>query len=102
SLSGNTVSVCAAIGTPRLLRPSGLVEAGGAVVGCSDVPDGENAASLGKARFLLDATNSLLEDGGDLGWSGFLVGGVRSSLYRRDIKDSWNRVSSLQSEEKFG
>jgi hypothetical protein len=31
------------------------------------VPDGEDAASLGEGALFLDTTDSLLEDGGDLG-----------------------------------
>lgn len=47
---------------------------------CSDVPDRQNATSLGEVGLLLDATDALLEDGRDLGRCGLL--GICASLYR--------------------
>jgi hypothetical protein len=43
------------------------------------IPDRKNTASLGKARLLLDTTDALLQNGGDLGRGGLGVGGVESS-----------------------
>ena len=47
-------------------------------VRCSDIrlPDRKNTASLSEAGLLLHATDSLLEDGGDLGRGGLGVGGI--------------------------
>jgi hypothetical protein len=42
---------------------------------CS-LPDGENAASLGEGALLLDTTDSLLEDGRDLGGRGLRISGI--------------------------
>ncbi len=52
------------------------------VVVLKNVPDRQNAASLGKVGLLLDAANPLLEDGRDLGWGGLL--GVCAGLEGRD------------------
>lgn len=40
----------------------------------SDVPDRQNATSLGEVGLLLDAADSLLEDGRDLGRGGLSFG----------------------------
>ena len=48
-----------------------------------NVPDRQDAASLGKAGLLLDAADSLLENGRDLGRGGLRFG-VCAGLERRD------------------
>lgn len=40
------------------------------------IPDGKNAAGLGKASLLLHTTDPLLKDGGDLSRRGLRVGGI--------------------------
>lgn len=50
---------------------------------CLNVPDRQNATSLGETRLLLDAADTLLEDGGDLGGSGLGIG-VGACLYGAD------------------
>ena len=42
------------------------------------IPDGKNTTSLSEVGLLLDTTNSLLEDGRDLGGSSLGIGGVES------------------------
>lgn len=61
----------------------------------SDIPDGENAASLGKASLLLDTADPLLEDGRDLGGRGLRVGGVGAGLYRGSVDHCGCGISSL-------
>lgn len=56
---------------------------GALVVFCLNVPDRQNATSLGETRLLLDAADALLEDGGDLGGSSLGVG-VGACLYGAD------------------
>lgn len=63
--------------------------------GGSDVPDGEDAASLGKASFLLDTADPLLEDGRDLGGRRLRVGSVGPGLYRGGVDDRRCGISSL-------
>lgn len=59
---------------------SGLVSGGVAVAKTElcveNVPDRQDATSLGKAGLLLDAADSLLEDGRDLGRRSLRLGGV--------------------------
>ena len=43
------------------------------------IPDGEDTASLGKASLFGDATDSLLQDGGDLSGGRFRIGGICAS-----------------------
>ena len=53
-----------------------------------NVPDGEDAAGLSEVGLLLDTTDSLLEDGRDLGGSGLGVGvgaGLDGGNYRCGI-----------------
>jgi hypothetical protein len=45
------------------------------------VTDRQDTASLGKVGFLLDTTNSLLEDGGNFGWRGLSISCVASDLF---------------------
>ncbi len=49
-----------------------------------NIPDRENAASLGEAGLLLNTANSLLEDGRNLGRRS-LCFGIRADLYRGDV-----------------
>ena len=63
--------------------------------GGSDVPDGEDAASLGKASFLLDTADPLLEDGRNLGRRRLRVGSVGAGLYRGSIEHCGSGVASL-------
>jgi len=55
------------------------------MLGIVDLPNGENTPSLGKASFLLDASNSLFEDGGDFGWRGFGIGSIASDLFTSGV-----------------
>lgn len=53
-----------------------------------NVPDGEDTAGLGEVGLLMDTTDSLLEDGRDLGGSGLGVGvgaGLDGGNYRCGI-----------------
>lgn len=50
---------------------------------CSNIPDRQDATSLGETRLLLDAADALLEDGRDLGGSGLGIG-VGACLYGAD------------------
>lgn len=43
------------------------------------IPDSEDTSGLGEARLFLNTTDSLLEDGGDLGGGGLGVGGIAAS-----------------------
>lgn len=61
----------------------------------SDIPDGEDAASLGKASLLLDTADPLLEDGRDLGGRRLRVGGVGAGLYRGSVDHCRCGISSL-------
>lgn len=70
--TGNTVTVI-------LVSPSASISI---CVLQSSVPDGEDTAGLSEAVLLLDATDPLLEDGGDLGGGGLRIGGVGSDLLR--------------------
>lgn len=47
---------------------------------CVNVPNRQDATSLGEVGLLLDATDALLEDGRNLGRCGLL--GICASLYR--------------------
>ena len=40
------------------------------------IPDGKDTSSLGKTSFLLNTTDSLLEDRGDLSGRGLGLGGI--------------------------
>lgn len=46
---------------------------------CASIPDGEDTAGLGETGLLLDTTDPLLEDGGDLGGGGLSVGSIAAS-----------------------
>lgn len=63
--------------------------------GLPNVPDGEDAASLGKASFLLDTANPLLEDGRNLSRRRLRVGSVGTGLYRGSVEDRRCGISSL-------
>ena len=45
-----------------------------------NVPNGQNATGLGETSLLLDTTDALLQDGGDLGGLGLGLGGVGTGL----------------------
>lgn len=64
-----------------LLRPepSSFVTRGGPFV-VINAPDGENTSSLGEAGFLLNASDSLFEDGGDFGGGGLRISSVAPNL----------------------
>lgn len=53
------------------------------MVSCFNIPDRQNATSLSETRLLLDAADTLLEDGRDLGGSSLGVG-VGACLYGGD------------------
>jgi len=59
-----------------------------------DIPDGENTTSFGEIRFFLDATDSLLENRGDLSGRCLCVD-VGSGLYRSSVEDCWCGISCL-------
>jgi len=46
-------------------------------------PDGQDATCLGDIAVFFDARDTLLEDGGDLGWRSLRLGGVASNVFRR-------------------
>jgi hypothetical protein len=45
-----------------------------------DVPDGQNTTGLGETSLLLNTTDALLKDGGNLGGLGLGLGGVGTDL----------------------
>ena len=45
-----------------------------------DVPNGQNATGLSETSLLLNTTDALLQDGGDLGGLGLGLGGVGTDL----------------------
>jgi hypothetical protein len=55
------------------------------------IPDGKDAASLSKARLLLNTSNALLKDGRNLGRGSLGVGGVEAST----VDDSRCGISDL-------
>jgi hypothetical protein len=62
-----------------------------------DLPNREDAASLSETRFLLDATNSLLENRRDLGGRCLCVG-VGAGLYRAGAEGCGCGISCLRSQ----
>lgn len=69
--------------------------------GKGDVPDGKDTSSLSKASFLLNTTDSLLKDGGNLGGSGLGLRCVRTNLLGGSVDGPGNSRASLQGEVKF-
>ena len=81
---------------------------GGAQAGsCLNIPDRQDATSLGETRLLLDAADTLLEDGGDLGGSGLGIG-VGACLYGGDGGGSasclwlWGKIGWLARRSESG
>ena len=58
------------------------------------IPDGEDAASLSEARLLLDATDALLEDGGNLSRGGLV--GVGTGLHGGAVQGGGCGISDLR------
>lgn len=61
-----------------------------------DVPNGQNATSLGETSLLLDTTDALLQDGGDLGGLGLGLGGVGANLLRGTGEGAGNSRADLK------
>jgi hypothetical protein len=59
-----------------------------------DVPNRQDTTSLGETRLFLNTTDSLFENGGNLGGSGLRIGGVGSDT----VEGSWCDGSSLDQE----
>lgn len=68
----------------------------------SDLPDGKDTTSLGETSLLLDTTNSLLEDGGDLSGSWLGLSGVGSDLLGHSGQGAGSTGSDLQAEQPLG
>lgn len=66
----------------------------GALMRCS-VPDGEDTTGLGEGVLLLDATDALLQDGGDLGGGGLSIGSVGAGGGERRGAGLWWEKSSV-------
>lgn len=66
----------------------------GALVWCG-VPDGEDTTGLGEGVLLLDATDALLQDGGDLGGGGLSIGGVGAGSGERRGAGLWEQKWSV-------
>lgn len=60
-----------------------------------NIPDGENASSLGKTGLFLYTSNTLFKDGGDLSRSSFRIGSVGSDLFGGSGKGCYSTGSSL-------
>lgn len=66
------------------------------------VPDGKDTSSLSKTSFLLNTTDSLLQDGGDLGGRGLGLGSVGTDLLGGTSQRAGDsRASLIGSEGKF-
>lgn len=71
--------------TPSLESCSVGAGGGGGV----SVPDGQDATGLGETRLLLHTSDSLLENGGNLGGCGFGVDSIRPELVGCGVENSW-------------
>ena len=60
------------------------------------LPDRQDAASLGKSSFLLDTSNSLLKNRGDLGGSSLAFGGVGAGLDGGSVGNDGCGISGLR------
>lgn len=62
---------------------------GGGGGGGFSVPDGQNTAGLGETRLLLHTSDSLLENGGNLGGCSFGVDSICPELVGCGVENSW-------------
>ena len=67
-----------------------------AALGVIDVPDRENTTGLGETSLLLDTTDTLLEDGRDLGGGSLGLGGVGANLLRGTGDGTGSSRANLQ------
>lgn len=83
--TGDTVTVVTSSAERPLDRRDGAVMRSG-------VPDGEDTTGLGERVLLLDATDALLQDGGDLGGCGLSIGSVGAGGGERGSAGLWWQV----------
>jgi hypothetical protein len=65
-----------------------------------DVPNGQNATGLSETSLLLDTTDALLQDGGDLGGLGLGLGGVGANLLGGTGEGAGNSRADLERERE--
>ena len=65
-----------------------------------DVPNGQNATGLSETSLLLDTTDALLQDGGDLGGLGLGLGGVGTDLLGGTGEGAGNSRADLERERE--
>lgn len=61
-----------------------------------DVPNGQNATGLSETSLLLNTTDALLQDGGDLGGLGLSLGGVGTDLLGGTGEGAGNSRADLE------
>lgn len=66
-----------------------------------DVPDRQNTAGLGETSLLLNTTDTLLQDGRDLGGLGLGLGGVGTDLLRGTGEGAGDSRANLERDEKL-
>jgi hypothetical protein len=65
-----------------------------------DVPNGQNATGLSETSLLLNTTDALLQDGGDLGGLGLGLGGVGTDLLGGTGEGAGNSRADLKRERE--
>ena len=65
-----------------------------------DVPNGQNATGLSETSLLLNTTDALLQDGGDLGGLGLGLGGVGTDLLGGTGEGAGNSRADLERERE--
>ena len=69
--------------------------------GGNDIPDRQNTTSLSETSLLLNTTDTLLQDGGDLSRGSLSLSGVRADLLGGTGDGAGDSRANLQHGEKF-